>query len=246
MAVENLPALREKHSADLCVVNGENAAGGFGITAENAEEIFSAGADVITSGNHIWNKKETAGFMMGEPRLLRPANYPAGAPGGGVYVARTPAGPAAVINLMGRVFMPPVDCPFRAMDRLLEDLDPEVRIVIVDFHAEATSEKVALGWHLNGRVSAVIGTHTHIQTADERVLPDGGTAYLSDAGMTGPADSVIGIKTSIAVEKFLSGIPRRFEVSGGRGQINGAVIEVDPESGRALSIERIGFLEDPA
>lgn len=243
MLADRLPGLLQEHEADFCIVNGENAAGGFGITNENAEYIFRSGADVITSGNHIWNKKETREYMLHEPRLLRPANYPAGAPGMGLYIASTSKGPVAVINLMGRVFMPPVDCPFHEANRLLGELDFNIRMIFIDFHAEATSEKVAMGWHLDGRVSAVIGTHTHIQTADERVLPKG-TAYLSDAGMTGPADSVIGIKTSIAVGKFLSGIPNRFEVSGGRGQINGALIEVNPETGRASSILRISEQED--
>jgi 2',3'-cyclic-nucleotide 2'-phosphodiesterase len=243
MLAERLPGLLQRHETDLCIVNGENSAGGFGITNENAEDIFGAGADVITSGNHIWNKKETKEFMLHEPRLLRPSNYPTGAPGLGFFIANTLQGPVAVINLMGRVFMPPVDCPFQEANRLLKNLDSNVRMIFVDFHAEATSEKVAMGWHLDGRVSAVIGTHTHIQTADERVLPQG-TAFLSDAGMTGPADSVIGIKTSIAVGKFLSGIPNRFEVSGGRGQINGVLVEVNPESGRANSILRISEQED--
>jgi metallophosphoesterase (TIGR00282 family) len=243
MVAARLRALIDEHGAGLCIVNGENAAGGFGITAENAEELFEAGADVITSGNHIWNRKEGTDLMIREPRLLRPANYPSGAPGRGLFIAKTPEGPVAVINLMGRVFMPPVDCPFRDADRLLGGLDSDIRMIFIDFHAEATSEKVALGWHLDGRASAVVGTHTHIQTADERVLP-GGTAYISDAGMTGPADSVIGIKTSLAVGKFLSGVPRRFEASGGKGQINGAVIEVNPENGRAVSIQRIFDLEE--
>ncbi len=238
----HVPALIKEHGASLCIVNGENAAGGFGISVENAEEFFQSGADVLTSGNHIWNRKEIKEFMFREPRLLRPSNYPSGTPGAGLFVVKTPEGPVAVINLMGRVFMPPVECPFREADRLIGELDSDVQMIFVDIHAEATSEKVALGWYLNGRVSAVVGTHTHIQTADERVLP-GGTAYLSDAGMTGPVDSVIGIKTSLAVGKFLTGVPCRFEVSGGNGQINGVVVEVNPENGRALSIERISIQE---
>ncbi|MEE9240318.1 MAG: TIGR00282 family metallophosphoesterase [bacterium] len=244
MVATHLPSLREEHGAEFCVVNGENAAGGFGITGENAEGLFDAGADVITSGNHIWNRKEAGDLMRSEPRLLRPANYPSGAPGNGFYVSQTPAGSVAVINLMGRVFMPPVECPFQKAERLVEQLGPEVRVILVDFHAEATSEKVALGRFLDGRVSAVIGTHTHIQTADETVLP-GGTAYISDAGMTGPVESVIGIKTDLAVEKFLTGLPRRFEVAGGTGQVNGVAIEVDSFSGRARSIERIMIREQP-
>jgi len=242
MAAAHVPALRRERGVDLCVVNGENAAGGFGITGEMAEEIFRAGADVITSGNHIWNRKETGDFLMHEPRLLRPSNYPPGAPGKGMFVAPTPNGPAAVINLMGRVFMPPVECPFREADRLLGELPSEVKVVLLDFHAEATSEKVALGWYLDGRVSAVLGTHTHIQTADERVLPKG-TAYLSDTGMTGPADSVIGIKTSIAVGKFLTGVPVRLEAADGPGQLNGVLVEVEPSTGRAAAIERIVIRE---
>ena len=242
MAAAHVPALRRERGVDLCVVNGENAAGGFGITGEMAEEIFRAGADVITSGNHIWNRKETGDFLMHEPRLLRPSNYPPGAPGKGMFVAPTPNGPAAVINLMGRVFMPPVECPFREADRLLGELPSEVKVVVVDIHAEATSEKVALGWYLDGRVSAVLGTHTHIQTADERVLPKG-TAYLSDTGMTGPADSVIGIKTSIAVGKFLTGVPVRLEAADGPGQLNGVLVEVEPSTGRAAAIERIVIRE---
>ncbi|MDP6279254.1 MAG: TIGR00282 family metallophosphoesterase [Nitrospinota bacterium] len=242
MLAAHLPALIEEHRTSLCIVNGENAAGGFGISIENAEEFFQSGADVLTSGNHIWNRKEAREFMLREPRLLRPANYPSSTPGAGLFVVKAPEGPVAVVNLMGRVFMPPVECPFREADRLIDELDSDIRMIFVDFHAEATSEKVALGWHLDGRVSAVVGTHTHIQTADERVLP-GGTAYLSDAGMTGPVDSVIGIKISLAVGKFLTGVPCRFEVSGGKGQINGVVVEVNPENGRALSIERISIQE---
>lgn len=243
MVTMHLPSLREKHKADFCVVNGENAAGGFGITEENAEGLLEAGADVITSGNHIWNRKEAGDLMMREPRLLRPANYPSRAPGNGFYVAETPEEPVAVINLMGRVFMPPVECPFQEAERILNQIGSKARVIFVDFHAEATSEKVALGRFLDGRVSAVIGTHTHIQTADEVVLP-GGTAYMSDAGMTGPIESVIGIRTELAVDKFLTGVPRRFEVAGGPGQVNGAVLEVDPTSGRARSIERIFIREE--
>jgi metallophosphoesterase (TIGR00282 family) len=242
MAVAHLPVLRRERGAGLCVVNGENAAGGFGITPDMAEELFRAGADVVTSGNHIWNRKEAHEFLLHEPRLLRPSNYPPGVPGKGMFVASSPEGPVAVVNLMGRVFMPPVECPFREADRLLGELPPEVRMVLVDIHAEATSEKMALGWHLDGRVSAVIGTHTHVQTADERVLPKG-TAYLSDAGMTGPSDSVIGIRTSIAVGKFLTGVPVRMEAAEGPGMLNGAVVDVDPSTGRAASIERIRICE---
>lgn len=243
MVKDHLPGLLKKHGADLCVLNGENAAGGFGISEENIDAFFSAGADVITTGNHIWNRKEASELLTREARLLRPANYPEGTPGQGVFVAKTPLGAVAVVNLMGRVFMPPVDCPFREADRILESLAPEVRIVIVDLHAEATSEKVAMGWHLDGRVSALIGTHTHIQTADERILPKG-TAYLSDAGMTGPADSVIGIKTHLALKRFLTGVPHRFEVAAGAAQFNGVVVEVDETSGRAISIERVSFREE--
>ncbi len=242
MACAHLPALKAQHGADVCVVNGENAAAGFGINNAHVDELLDAGADVITSGNHIWNRKETTEFIVREPRLLRPANYPPSTPGKGVFVFESAKGRVAVVNLMGRVFMPPIECPFREADETLREIGSETKMVVVDFHAEATSEKVAMGWHLDGRVSAVLGTHTHIQTADERVLP-GGTAFISDVGMTGPRNSVIGMKTAIVLDKFLSGLPRRFEVAGGEGQVNGVVVEITPDTGKALSIERVQVCE---
>lgn len=242
MACTHLGELREKHAVDVCVINGENAAGGFGINNTHVDELLDAGADVITSGNHIWNRKETADFILREPRLLRPGNYPPRTPGKGVFVLESEKGRIAVLNLMGRVFMPPIECPFREADDLIRRVGQETKMVMVDFHAEATSEKVAMGWHLDGRVSAVFGTHTHIQTADERVLPKG-TAFITDVGMTGPRNSIIGMKTEIVLDKFISGLPRRFEVAGGEGQLNGALVEIAPDTGKALSIERVQVLE---
>ncbi len=201
------------------------------------------GADVITSGNHIWNRKETARFILREPRLLRPANYPPQTPGRGVFILETGEGRVGVVNLMGRVFMPPIECPFREADEILRKMGADTKMIMVDFHAEATSEKVAMGWHLDGRVSAVLGTHTHIQTADERVLPKG-TAFMTDVGMTGPRNSVIGMKPELVLDKFLSGIPRRLEVAGGEGQLNGALIEIAADTGKALSIQRVQISEE--
>lgn len=239
MVTMHLPSLREKHKADFCVVNGENCAGGFGITEENAESLFDAGADVITSGNHIWNRKETGDLMLREPRLLRPANYPSGAPGGGFYVADTPAGPVAVMNLMGRVFMPPVECPFLEAERIIKRISSGTRVILVDFHAEATSEKQALAWYLDGRVAAVAGTHTHVPTADARVLP-GGTALVTDLGMVGVADSVIGVDVGSVVDRFVSGMPGRLPVADGDEVIfNSVMIEIDEATKCATSIERI-------
>lgn len=242
MVAAHLRALIEEHGADVCVVNGENAAGGFGINNDHADAFLDAGADVITSGNHIWNRKETAGFILREPRLLRPANYPPRTPGRGVFILETKEGRVGVVNLMGRVFMPPIECPFREADEILRKMGADTKMIMVDFHAEATSEKVAMGWHLDGRVSAVLGTHTHIQTADERVLPKG-TAFMTDVGMTGPRNSVIGMKPELVLDKFLSGIPRRLEVAGGEGQLNGALVEIAPDTGRALSIRRVQIAE---
>lgn len=229
----------ERHRIDFSIANVENAAGGFGVTLPVIEEFFSAGVDVLTSGNHVWDRNDAAAVLENEPRLLRPANYPSPAPGRGVHICRERvAVPVAVINLQGRVFMASIDCPFAAADRLLGDEAREAPVVVVDFHAEATSEKVAMGWYLDGRVSAVLGTHTHIQTADERVLPEG-TAYISDAGMTGPYDSVIGMRRDAALERFLTGRPKRLSAARGDSRFAAVVIEVDETSGRAASIERL-------
>jgi len=238
---EALPGLVEEFQPTLVLANGENAAAGFGITPPLVEELLDLGIAVLTSGNHIWDKKEIVPYFADhhDGRLLRPANYPAQAPGHGLYLGKTRAGDGyAVMNLQGRVFMPTIDCPFRAADALLAQIPAEVKIRIVDVHAEATSEKVALGWYLDGRATAVIGTHTHIPTADETVLP-GGTAYITDVGMTGPYDSVIGIEKQPIIQKFLNQIPARFEVAKGDNRLSAVLIDADPATGRALSIQRI-------
>ena len=236
---DRLHRLVDEHQVDLVVANGENAAAGFGLTAPIAMELFDLGVDVITSGNHIWDKREVYDYLDREERVLRPANYPPGLPGRGAGVFATSAGlKVGVVNLEGRVFMNNLDCPFRAADNLIAELKEQTPIVFVDFHAEATSEKMALGCYLDGRASAVICTHTHVQTADERILP-GGTAYLSDAGMTGSRDAVIGMRKEQPVEKFLSQLPVRFEVAKKDPFVCGVVIEVDEETGLALAIQRI-------
>jgi metallophosphoesterase (TIGR00282 family) len=223
---------------DLIVANGENAAGGFGITERVARELFDLGIDVLTGGNHTFDKREILGYLNSEPRILRPANYPPGVPGHGIWTGLAGNGArVAVINLQGRVFMRGVDDPFRAADTILEEVMQEADVVLVDFHAEATSEKVAFGWHLDGRVSGVVGTHTHVQTADERILP-GGTAYITDVGMTGPLDSVIGVRKEDALNRFKLGILNRFQVARGDPCFCGVTIEVDTSSGSATGIER--------
>jgi len=229
----------DRHRVDLVIANGENAAGGFGLTAETAQELFKCGVQMLTSGNHIWDKKDALEYIKREERIVRPANYPEGTPGRGATIVKTPGGvKIGILNLEGRVFMNNLDCPFRCADREIAKLKEETPIIFVDFHAEATSEKVSLGWHLDGRVSAVIGTHTHVQTADERILT-AGTAYMTDAGMTGSFDSVIGVRKEDAIEKFITQRPAKFEVAKKDIRINGVVIEVDEKSGLALSIERI-------
>jgi len=238
---QTLPDLVEEYAPDLVLANGENAAGGFGITPALVEELLAMGIAVLTSGNHIWDKKEILPYLAdhADGRLLRPANYPGPSPGHGLYVGSTRSEiNYAVINLQGRIFMPPIDCPFQTVDKLLEQIGDEVQIRIVDMHAEATSEKLALGWYLDGRVTAVVGTHTHVPTADEMVLPRG-TAYITDLGMTGPYDSVIGVEKRAVIEKFLSQVPARFDVAKGDVRLSAVLIEANPENGRALSIQRI-------
>jgi 2',3'-cyclic-nucleotide 2'-phosphodiesterase len=230
--------LMEAHHPDLVIANGENAAGGFGITSEIAEELFSLGIHVLTSGNHVWDKKEIEPYLTKQDRLIRPANYPSGNPGFGSVVISTVSGKAAVLNLEGRVFMSNLEDPFRVAEREIAKLKKETPVVIIDFHAEATSEKIALAWHVDGQASVVIGTHTHVQTADERIL-SGGTAFITDAGMTGPTDSVIGVKKEQAIARFLFQTPHRFEIPKGPVHLNAVVIEVDGATGRANSIERI-------
>lgn len=234
-----LGRLVDRYCVDLVVVNGENAAAGFGLTAEVAREIFATGVDVITSGNHIWDKKEVFGIFEKESRLLRPGNYPPGLPGKGSGVFKTAGGvPIGVINLEGRAFMNNLDCPFRTADALLDEISQQTKIIFVDFHAETTSEKISLGYYLDGRISAMIGTHTHVQTADERILP-GGTAYLTDVGMTGSRDSVIGIRKEEAIERFLTQLPIRFEVAKKDPWLCAALVTIDEDSGKAQAIERI-------
>ena len=239
LLTERLRRLQGEVQADFTVVNVENAAGGFGLTGTVWEELARLPVDVFTSGNHIWDKKETAALLDAEPRLLRPANYPAGNPGRGWCTATSKAGAqVAVVNLQGLTFMTAMESPFRAADRILEELAAQTKIIVVDFHAEATSEKQAIAWYLDGRVSAVLGTHTHVPTADESVQPQG-TAYITDTGMTGPYDSVIGVEKAAVIEKFLKQIPARFDVAKGDIRLCGVLIEADAETGRALSILRI-------
>ena len=230
------------HNLDVVIANGENAAGGAGITREITDELLHAGVHVVTSGNHIWAKRQALEFIDQVPRLLRPANYPAGAPGSGAHVWRSPDGVAVgVINVMGRVFMSPVDDPFAVVTQQIARVrDEGAQLIFVDFHAEATSEKMAMAWHLDGRVTAVIGTHTHVQTADERVLP-GGTAYLTDVGMTGPHDGVIGMERAGAVARFVTGLPGRFDAATGDPRLHGVIITADPATGRASAIQRLSL-----
>lgn len=235
----HLKELQEEHSVNLTILNCENAATGNGVTPQIADDFLDWGVDVLTSGNHIWNKKEILPYLDKQSRLLRPANYPPGNPGHGVCVVKTRTGEsAAVLNLQGRVFMAPIDDPFRVADAELSALPKDVKIIFVDIHADATSEKVALGWYLDGRVSAVIGSHTHIPTADETILP-GGTAYQTDAGMTGPFHSVIGVMKEAAIKRFLTQMPERFEPASQDVRLNGVVIDVDGATGKARSILRI-------
>ncbi len=234
-----VPQLRRRHDLDLVIANCENIAGGAGVTPKTAQELFGYGVDFLTSGQHIWRYKEIGPYLNQEPRLIRPANYPAGAPGAGAGIITARDGTkVGVLNLVGRVFLENVDCPFRAAGREVERLRRETPVIFVDMHAEATSEKVAMGWHLDGQVSAVVGTHTHIQTADERVLPKG-TAYLTDLGMTGPYDSVIGRRVDQILERFLTGIPQKFEVPEMNVILCGAIVEVDPKTGQAERLERV-------
>jgi metallophosphoesterase (TIGR00282 family) len=238
-----LRGLVQHHAVDLVIANVENAAAGFGLTKDIGDTLVEAGIDVMTSGNHIWDKKEVLEYMPLEPRLLRPANYPAGAPGRGTYVAQTGDGRAVgVINVMGRVFMTPIDDPFAVVLREIQAIRHRTRIIFVDFHAEATSEKSAMGWHVDGKVTAVIGTHTHVQTADERILPNG-TAYLTDAGMTGPHDSIIGMERDPSLARFLTGMPVKFEPAAGNARLNGALVEADDKTGHATRITRISYAE---
>jgi len=239
--LERIQDLREQHAVDLAVMNAENLAGGFSVTPQMCEELFAAGIDVMTSGNHIFDKREAAGYIARQPRLLRPANYPEGTPGAGLWAGEVRGTPVAVLNLMGRVYMPPThDSPFAAADQLLAGLGEECKVRLVDVHAEATSEKVALAWYVDGRVSAVVGTHTHVQTADERILP-GGTAFVTDLGMTGSYSGCIGMEKDDVIARFLSPATPRPEHSKGGVRICAALIDVDDSTGRAREISRLNL-----
>ncbi|ACD97204.1 TIGR00282 family metallophosphoesterase [Trichlorobacter lovleyi] len=234
-----LHRLVDRHAVDLVIANGENAAGGFGITPDTADELYRQGVHLLTSGNHIWDKKDNSGFLDREERIIRPLNYPPGTPGRGSTLLETPGGiKVGVLNLEGRVYMKNLDCPFRCADAELELLRKQTSIILLDFHAETTSEKASLGWYLDGRVSAVVGTHTHVQTADERILPNG-TAYITDVGMTGSFDSVIGVDKGQAIQRFLTQQSVKFDIPKKDLRINAVVIGIDTKTGKAVSIERI-------
>jgi metallophosphoesterase (TIGR00282 family) len=238
LVARHLQEIISSEKIQLAVANAENSAGGFGITPLIAEELFSMGVDVLTTGNHVWDKKEIFDYLPRQPRLLRPANYSPELPGEGVIVRKARNGvEVAVIDLQGRVHMPGTDCPFRKADKIIESLDPNVKVRLVDFHAELTSEKMAMGWHLNGRVSAVLGTHTHVPTADERIL-SGGTAYQTDVGMTGPYDSIIGSDKNLALRRFLTAMPVRLDSAKTGGELHSTIVTVDPATGHAVGIRR--------
>ncbi len=238
MVSQHLEEIVESFAIHLTIANAENAAGGFGVTPTIADELLGMGLDVLTSGNHIWDKRELYDYLGREPRLLRPANYPPDLPGQGVLTVRAHNGiQCAVLNLQGRTYLPNTDCPFRKGDELLEALDPAIKVRFVDFHAEVTSEKMAMGWYLNGRVSAMVGTHTHIATADTRIL-SGGTGYQTDAGMTGPYDSIIGVDKQAGLRRFLTGLPIRMEAARGQPELHSVIVDVDENTGKARSIRR--------
>lgn len=241
---EKLPYIRKKNSIDFVIANGENSAGGNGITANVAKELFISGIDFLTMGNHIWDNKDVFNFIDRETRMTRPANYPEGTPGKGHQLVELRSEfYIGILNISGRTFMQPLDCPFRTVDREIGILEKYTNIIIVDFHAEATSEKIAMGLYLDGKVSAVVGTHTHVQTADEKILPKG-TAYITDLGMTGPINSVLGVKSDTVIKKFITQMPVRFEVAKGKVQLNGVIIDIDEETGKAVHIERISLKEN--
>ena len=240
---ERLKDILNKYDAGFCVVNGENAAGGKGINLAVAKEIFEAGADIITTGNHIWAKKEVFNFIESEKRVLRPLNYHKNNPGRGYIIINKDDAKLAVVNLSGRVYMEHCNCPFEAMEELLPEIKKETKVVLVDFHAEATSEKIAFAWNFDGRLSVVIGTHTHVQTADERILSFG-TGFISDAGMTGPFEGVIGADRETIIKKFTTGIPAYFTQQTGRRQLNGVFMDIDETNGKCTRIERIYEIED--
>jgi metallophosphoesterase (TIGR00282 family) len=238
VVAERFSRIVDEERIDLAIANAENAAGGFGITPAIADDLLGLGIDILTSGNHIWDKREIYDYIDRQPLLLRPANYPPGTPGRGVLVVESRNGVrCAVINLQGRTYMPVIDCPFRKADEILERLEADVKVRFVDFHAEVTSEKITMGWHLDGRVSAVVGTHTHVPTADTRILSDG-TAYQTDCGMTGPYDSVIGVEKELIMRRFKTQMPGKMEAAKGRVELHAVIVDVDENTGRARSIRR--------
>ncbi len=235
---DKLSFLRKKHEVNFIIANAENAAGGNGITEKIAQELFISGIDFLTMGNHVWDNKDVFNFIDTEDRMTRPANYPA-SPGKGYQIVQVGTGPMiGILNISGRIFMLPLDCPFKTADTIIQKISSITKVIIVDFHAEATSEKIAMGWYLDGRVSLVAGTHTHVQTADEKVLTNG-TAYITDIGMTGPSNSVLGIEKDRVINKFITQRPVRFEVAKGPAEINGILVDIDESTGRALKIQRI-------
>src|SRR4030095_9491833 len=241
--MSTLKRLKEEHEAEFVVANVENAAEGAGVVPKVGDEILNAGVDVMTSGNHIFDKKDVIPYIENQPRLLRPANYAPDAPGRGLWLGSTASGTqVAVINIQGRVFMPPTDCPFRTADRLLAEIGKRSSVIIVDHHAEATSEKLAMGRYLDGRVSVVVGTHTHVQTADEQILT-GGTGYITDLGMTGPYDSVIGVEAQLVITRFVRGLPIRYQTATENPQLHGVIVEIDERSGKAANISRLQVRE---
>jgi len=240
---EMIGLIKREEKYDFCIANAENAAGGSGITYVVAQELYKAGVDVITLGNHAWSKREVFNFIDSDQRIVRPVNFPKGIPGKGSTIFEGNTGKIGVVNVMGRIYMDSIDCPFSSVEKEIEYLKNYVKVIVVDMHAEATSEKCALAWYLDGRVSCVLGTHTHVQTADERILPCG-TAFISDVGMTGPYDGILGVNRDIIIEKFLTHLPTRFEIAKGRIQFNAVLLEIDEVTGKALSIKRIAHILD--
>ena len=239
---EHTPRLRKEKGIDIVIVNGENSAGGKGITRKSLDELYQGGADIVTSGNHVWDKREVLEFIDREPFLIRPANYPEGAPGKGFCIYPFKAKNIGVINLSGRTFMPALDCPFQKAEQILREMDGRCDVILLDFHAEATSEKMAMGWYLDGRLQCLVGTHTHVQTADERILPKG-TAYITDLGMVGPWNSILGVKADIVVDKFLRALPSRFDLAEAPNVYSAVVLEVDDRTNAAVGIERVMIRE---
>lgn len=237
-----IPELKKEHAIDIVIANGENSAGGIGITKKVFDELLACGIDIVTTGNHIWDKKEVVQFIDDEPNLVRPANYPPGAPGQGYCIYPLGDKKIGVINLSGRSFMSAMDCPFRTVDGIVSAIDGQCDIILLDFHAETTSEKMAMGWYLDGRVSCVVGTHTHIQTADERILPKG-TAYITDLGMVGPWNSVLGVQKESVLRKFITGLPVRFDLAAGPNVFCGVIVYIDDQNGKAREIKRIMIRE---